>query len=306
MRQVVRAERAYLGSAQGAADLERWRDRLSGAPEESRIPADRASDGLDGDGRRYRLVLGRPVANGLHALARQARVTPYTVLLAAVFWLVHRYAGADDIVLGAPAPGRADPADHEVVGMLVNPLPVRATVRGGEPFLAFAQRVGAEVSEGLAAMRVPFPRLVQALAPPRTPGRSPLFQLLVTLQQAPGDKSFAALGAGLGTVEVGALTVRGYPAPSDAQEFDLTLEAVEHGGQLICDWRYSTARWDEDSVEQAAGALRALLGQVCRDPGLTVSRIVLPAEPPRPRSSRLSAADRPARMRSGSSRPAAA
>lgn len=224
------------------------------------------------------MVLGRLVTGDLRALARRERLTPFQVLLAAVFWLVHRYSGADDIVLGAPSPGRLDPAHQDVVGMMVNAVPVRGQVADGVAFRAFAGHVGAAVRDALSRMDLPFPRLVRAIAPPREAGRSPLFQLMVSLQQTPWDGALAGFAAGLGELKAAGLTVRSVPARPGAAPFPLTIEAVEHGANIVCNLVYDTAQWDGDTIAGVAEALLAMLGQVCADPDLTVSRVRLPAD----------------------------
>ena len=277
MRAVAAAEQGYLGSPQAAADLETWRERLRGAPAVSGIAADRPAAAIAGEAGRHRVLLGQVVADDLRALARQECLTPFQVLLAAVFWLVHRYSGADDTILGAPSSGRLDPAHHDVVGMMVNAVPVRGQVADGVAFQAFAGHVGAVVRDALSRMRLPFPRLVRAIAPPREAGRSPLFQLMVSLQTS-GDGELAGFAAGLGELRGGGLNVRGVPVQPGAAPFPLTIEAIEHGGDIVCDLVYDSAQWDGDTIAGVAQALRALLTQVCADPSLVVSRVRLPAD----------------------------
>jgi amino acid adenylation domain-containing protein len=277
MGAVVAAERGYLGSPQATADLETWRERLRDAPAVSGIAADRPAAARPGQAARHRLALGPLVADDLRTLARREHLTPFQVLLAAVFWLVHRYSGAGDIVLGAPSPGRLDPAHHYVVGMMVNAVPVRGQVADGVAFRTFAGHVGAAVRDALSRMHLPFPCLVRAIAPPREAGRSPLFQLMVSLQQTPGDVALAGFAAGVGELRAGSLTVRSVPTRSGAAPFPLTIEAVGLQDDIVCDLVYDTAQWDGDTIAGVAEALRAMLAQVCADPDLVVSRVRLPA-----------------------------
>jgi amino acid adenylation domain-containing protein len=294
MGAVAAAERRYLDSPRAAADLEAWRGRLNGAPAISGIAADRRAAAVPGEASRNRVVFGQAIADDLRALAQRECLTPYQVLLAAVFWLVHRYSGADDIVLGAPAPGRLDPAHHDVIGMMVNAVPVRGQVADGVAFRTFAGQVGEAVRDALSQMRLPFPRLVRATAPPREAGRSPLFQLMVSLQQAPGDGALAGFAAGLGELRVGDLSVRGVTVRPGPVPFPLTIEAVEHGPGLVCDFVYDAAQWDAETIAEVADALRALLGQVCGDPDLDVSQVRLPAgRPPEERAEVVPAGDVP-------------
>jgi amino acid adenylation domain-containing protein len=270
-------ERAYLASPQAGADLDWWREHLAGAPAASELATDHPRPSMPGyRGARHRSVMAAPLRTALFELARATRVTPYPVLLASFYWTLARYTGDHDLVVGAPAAGRTGADSHGVVGLLVNALPLRARVRDGQPFRTFVGDVATTVRSGLTAQRMPFPRVVQALAPSREAGRSPLFQVMLALQQAPGTDGAAGFAAGLGEARIGNLTMRARTVDTATAEFDLTLDAVDQDGRLVCDARFNPELWEESTIAALMRNWQALLEQVLANPNLPVSGVTLP------------------------------
>jgi thioesterase domain-containing protein/non-ribosomal peptide synthetase component F len=89
-------------------------------------------------------------------------------LLAAFAVLVQRYSGEDDIVIGIPA------RFGDAVGCFTNLLPLRI----GD---ASRESVRAGMDEVQRHAAIPFDRLLDAVRPPRAPGRHPLFEIVFSV-----------------------------------------------------------------------------------------------------------------------------
>jgi non-ribosomal peptide synthetase component F len=63
-------------------------------------------------------------------LSRSEGVTMYMLLLAAWQVLLHRYTGADDIVVGSPIAGRNRAEVEQLIGFFVNTLVLRTDLSG--------------------------------------------------------------------------------------------------------------------------------------------------------------------------------
>ena len=115
------------GEAATRADLEWWRERLSGKLPIISLAADSAR-APSGAGQRVSIDLGLDLTNRIDALASQHQATSFMVLLAAFKLLIHRYTGQTDLLIGVHVSGRDRPEFVDVIGMFVNTLVLRTAV----------------------------------------------------------------------------------------------------------------------------------------------------------------------------------
>ena len=188
-------QRELLQGARLEAELGYWKRQLAGLGALS-LPTDRPRPPQPSfRGGRVGLELGAERTAGLEALSQAQGVTLYMTLLGAFAALLARYSGQGDIAIGTPIAGRTAAESEGLIGFFVNTLVMRVEV-GGEQ--TFEQLLGGvkEVSLGAYGhQQVPFEKVVEALAPERDLSRSPLFQVMFVLQNAPVPALRAAADA---------------------------------------------------------------------------------------------------------------
>ncbi|MER7761434.1 amino acid adenylation domain-containing protein [Streptomyces sp. NPDC097619] len=202
-----------------ARALARRAAALTGLPAELALPADRPHPAAPTHRGGTVSAALDPAAHALLAgLARDRRTTPFTVVQAAFAALLTRLGAGTDIPLGCPVDAREEEELQHLIGLFVDTVVVRADTSGDPGFAALLDRVHGAVLDARADAGLPFDVLVGHLAPPRAPGRHPLFQVAVAAQREDGPP---AAFAGLRT---------GAPEPvrTGTAKFDLTLEVTEH------------------------------------------------------------------------------
>ncbi|MFE3453510.1 amino acid adenylation domain-containing protein [Nonomuraea sp. NPDC059194] len=252
-----------------ARQLAFWHETLRGAPERLDLPTDRPSPARPTSaGGELRVAFGPDDSERLRRLAQRSGASMFMVCHAAVAALLHRLGAGDDLPLGVPVSGRTDEAVDDLVGFFVNTLVLRADV-SGEP--TFAELVARVRERGLAAFShqdVPFEAVVEALNPVRSPGRNPLFQVMVGYRNRTDD-DFAMEGLEL------------LPAPVDAgtAKFDLVFSFVEDAA-ISCVIEYRADLFDRSTVAAIGERLAGLVGVVAADPSVAVGEIdvLTPAE----------------------------
>ena len=131
------------------------------------------------------LALSTELSEALTALSQQEKVTLFMTLLAAFETLLHRYTGQEDILVGTPIANRNRNELEGLIGFFVNTLVLRTDLSGNPSFRELLRRVR-EVTLGACAHQdVPFEMLVEELQPERDLSRTPLFQVMFVLQNAP-------------------------------------------------------------------------------------------------------------------------
>ncbi|MDM8083677.1 amino acid adenylation domain-containing protein [Cellulomonas cellasea] len=172
-----------------AAAAARWRERLAGIPAEVELPTDRPRpERASHRAHTVSAPVPAPLAERIAAVAAAEGATPLMVVQTAVATLWQALGAGDDIVLGSPVSTRLDERFARTVGYLVNTLPVRLDVSGGEHLAGLLGRTRRSVLDAWADAQTPFEEVVDAVAPPRSLSRHPLFQTMVTVEQPVGER----------------------------------------------------------------------------------------------------------------------
>ncbi len=262
-----------------------WTGRLAGAPTLLPLPTDRPRPAVQRFAGSYHYVTAGPQAVGrLRAVAQDRGATLFMALLAAVTLLLWRYSGTRDICVGTPFAGR-DRAELEgLVGHFVNTVVIRDEVDPLAGFLALLDQVRGHVIDAHAHPDLPFDQLVEAMRPERHTSHSPLFQVMLVLQNLPGGRLNLPKARGVvppraGTEHPG-LTVTPLPVTTQAARFDLAIEAAETDGGLALTFEYSTDLFDAATVARMAGHLVRIIELAGAEPRRPVGELSLlsPAE----------------------------
>jgi non-ribosomal peptide synthetase component F len=151
-----------------------------------------------------------------------------------------------------------------LIGLFVNTLVLRTRLHRGARFSELVQQVKATTLDAHAHQDVPFEQLVEALKPQRNTAHSPLFQIMLVLQNAPAQVNQPA---GL------RFETRG--RENTHAKFDLTLNITEEGEQLKTEFEYNTDLFDAGTIERLAGHFTRLLQGVVADPQQRIGQLAL-------------------------------
>jgi amino acid adenylation domain-containing protein len=266
----ARWQRAWLSGEVLAAQVAHWRRHLEGAPAALELPTDFPRPATPSHrGATHRFLLPRALATELGAFSRREGATLFMTLLAAFQVLLQRWSGQDDVVVGSPIAGRTRVETDGLIGFFVNTLVLRGDLSDDPPFRVLVARAREATLGAYAHQDVPFEKLVEELAPARDPARSPLFQAMLILQNAP-PAARALGGAALTPLAVDTGTAK----------FDLTLAISPDDAGLAGLFEYATDLFAPATVARMAGHLAVLLQAAVADPDRRVAELPLltPAE----------------------------
>ncbi|HEX8903600.1 MAG TPA: AMP-binding protein, partial [Longimicrobiaceae bacterium] len=268
-------QRAWAESDEAKAHLEWWKHRLAGVSPVLELPADRPRPvEMSFRGSSHRVRLPRALYDAADAFSRRHGVTLFMTLFAAFEALMHRYTGETDFCVGSGVAGRRLRESEDLIGMVVNTIPIRADLSGDPAFEELVERVRTAAVETYQHQDVPFAEIVAAVHPERSRGHLPVFQVAFNFHHAPypdlrlGDAEIE-IEEGLG---------------NESAKFDLNVivipRAHQHAGnEVVMIWEFAEDLFEPDTVRRMIGHFQAVLESALADPAARVSRLrIAPAD----------------------------
>ncbi|HEX3128876.1 MAG TPA: non-ribosomal peptide synthase/polyketide synthase, partial [Thermoanaerobaculia bacterium] len=250
------------------AQLRWWREELAGAPALLELPTDRprpAAQSHRGAGEAVALPAG--LVGKLNDLARHEGATLFMVLLAGFQALLHRWSGQDDVLVGSPVANRVRAELEGLIGFFVNTLVFRGRTAPGRTFRGLLEGVRNTAIGAYARQDLPFEKLVDGLDVERSLAHSPIFQVMLALQNVPA-----------GTIALPGVQAKVAELPVSASKFDLSLEVTESESGLEGVLTYATDLFDRSTARRLLGHLEVLLEGAVADPDTRLADLPLLTE----------------------------
>jgi amino acid adenylation domain-containing protein len=199
----------------------------------------------------------------LEELCRQSGTTPYMVLLASVYILLHRYSAQNDIVLGTPIACREKSGLEKIVGFFVNTLALRCQIQDEDSFSRLLDRVRTIALEAYQHQSFPFDELVSALPVQRDRRRNPLFDVMVTLKNAEPESKDAVW-------QMENVSLNDH---SNICIFDLTFTFIQSAQGLTLELGYNSDIFTRSTAERIARHYNQVLQAALLQPNAKIQSL---------------------------------
>jgi syringomycin synthetase protein SyrE len=251
----ARRQRAWLDGPECRSQRDFWRLTLKGAPTFLDLPTDRPRPAQQTYmGAAIPVRVPDPVTGALRAAARARGITPFMGLLAAWAAVLGARAGANEIVVGAPMANRLDRADEQLIGFFANTVALRVTMDPSSSVRGYLDSVRDVVLDALAHQELPFEKVVETVAPPRSMAYNPLFQVMLAL-----DKG------GSGVPELAGVDVASHPLEQVTTHFDLQLSLHDDGDHIAGSLKYAVDLFHAATAKQLVAHFVETLGALLVD-----------------------------------------
>ena len=162
--------------------LDYWEDKLTGV-EPLDIPTDFSRPSIQSShGQTLWFKTDSALQQKLQRLAKQEDVTMFMLLLSIFKVFLARYTGQTDVTVGTPIANRIESEIAPLIGFFVNNLALRDDLGGNPAFKALLAQVKATTLDAYTYQGVPFEKIVNRIEKNRQVDRSPIFQVMFTLQ----------------------------------------------------------------------------------------------------------------------------
>jgi amino acid adenylation domain-containing protein len=217
--------------------------------------------------------LPKKLVGAIDKLARQESVTRFMVGLAAFQTVLHRYTGADNVILGSPVANRNRGETEPLVGMFVNMVVLRTDLSGDPTFRELLERVRQTRLGAMAHQDVSLEALIEELRPARDTSRQPFFQAAFYYQNVT-----------IVPDRFGRHKLQVLPIHNGTSMFDLrfVLEDGPFGG--LWGWvEYNTDLFEDSHIQQFVGHFLTVLEAAAASPATPIGRLPLLAPTERQR-----------------------
>jgi len=258
-------QRRWLEGDEAGRQLEHWVAQLGQAPRALDLPADLPRPPVRTmAGAVHFFTYPRSLLDGARALSRRLGVTLYTVLLAAFKAVLLRYTGEHDLVVGSLIAQRDREQLENLIGFFVNAVALRTDIGSDPTFREVVTRVGQTVLGAQANQSIPFEMVMDRLRVARDPSRSPLFQIMFILQNAPVELP-----------QMPGVRLEQIDPERSTSIYDLFFSMIQTADGFSCEVEYSTELLEAATIVRLTEHLRLMLEAVIEDPDHLVRRVPL-------------------------------
>ncbi|WP_340608594.1 amino acid adenylation domain-containing protein [Xenorhabdus bharatensis] len=240
-----------------------WCEQLRDAPPLLTLPIDRPRPAVQSYiGGKVSFQLDASLLASLKVLGKRHNSTLFMTLLTAWSIVLSRLSGQDDVVIGTPVANRPHRELEGLIGFFVNTLALRVTFNNALSVADLLTQIRKQSLAAYAHQDLPFEQVVEALQPERSLSYSPVFQVMMALNNTPAQE-FTLPELQLTPIE----------QKHRGAHFDLTLSLNEIGTGLAGDLEYAADLFDHSTVERMVGYLIHVLTAMVIDDSQPVNTL---------------------------------
>ncbi|HWK03632.1 MAG TPA: amino acid adenylation domain-containing protein [Puia sp.] len=243
-----------------------WRNLFDSHPPVLDLTTDQPRPSLKTyNGDTIRKKLPASLLAALYKLSHQQNTSLFMTVLALVKTLLYRYTGQEDIVVGSPIASRDHGDLEDQIGFYTNTLPIRTRIDGEADFPHLLQKIKEQTLDAYEHAAYPFDLLIEDLNIERNLSRSPLFDILVDLQDPEGIPDTKQL--------LKNLSITRLDIDTPACKFDLTFTFQEKDSMIELRIEYNTDLFLPERINRMIAHFETLATQVLSNPQLALHQL---------------------------------
>ena len=259
-------QRSWLQGDELVRQTAFWREHLAGAPALLDMPTDRPRMAVRShEGGTVPFALSEKLTAQLKGLAQSRGATLFMLLLTGWSLLMSRLSGQEDVVIGTTVANRQRREVEDLIGFFVNTLALRVRVDAATTVRTLLAQVKDTTLAAFAHQELPFEQVVEAAQPVRSLSHSPLFQVMLSLNNTSRGEPLA----------LPELTLSQVQSDHAVAQFDLSLSLNDAGPALGGSLDYAVDLFDRATVERIAGHFVTLLEGIVGDEHAAVASLPL-------------------------------
>ena len=217
-----------------------WLDKLKSFPKKINLKTDLPRPDVKMlTGRKMTHMFDENLTKQLDRMSQVNQVSLFTVLLSSLYALFYKTTHQEDLVIGTSVAGREHIDLEGQVGFFVNLLALRTEFKGNEAFTTLLEKVKETTIGAFSHQLYPFDKLVEDLNIEREMNQSPLFDVLVVLQNTDITNVRIALNG---------LSVEDLGGDLEKCEFDIIFNFIPTEKGILLNTHYSDELYEDETI----------------------------------------------------------
>ena len=243
-----------------------WVEKLSGPLPVLNLPFSKPRpSGFANDGRILTTIIGKQHIRPFRNLCASHKATLFMGLVSLLNTLLYRYTGEEDIIVGSPVAGRDHAELEDQIGFYINIIPLRVRISEKDNFLKLMDNIRKTILSAYEHQAYPFDRLIGQLKLKRDISRSPLFDVMIALQNQQDN-----IGSGrYETLQDGTIT----QIEGNEVKYDLNFNFVEADESLCMEVGFKTSLYDKENIISLIEHFRRILELVVSNPEVPIGEL---------------------------------
>ncbi|MEO1627810.1 MAG: condensation domain-containing protein, partial [Bacteroidota bacterium] len=214
----------------------------------------------------------------MQALAKKNRSTLFNLYRAVWSLCLHKWSGQNQLIIGTPVAGRSHSQLHNQIGLYVNTLPLLSTYQPAQIFSEYLQELAGDSLESFKYQEYPLDLLIEQLDLARDTSRSPLFDILLVVQNtALGEGAIEwQQQHGFRMQDVDHYLYEEKPTERNKvpSKFDISINfGVEPDQRHFIQFEYRTKLFRKSSIQAFHKTFRHVLDQLMKNDSLPLGQI---------------------------------
>jgi amino acid adenylation domain-containing protein len=205
----------------------------------------------------------------LNAFVKSHQLTLFMLILGGLNGIFSKYTNQYDITLGTTVAGREHPDLEDQIGLYSNSLAIRTQFEKTQTFLDFLKTQKETLLKTYEHKEYPFNKLLNQLSLPNDTSRSPLFDIMVLLQ----NHQTLHLD---NQDELQNLSIAEYDeVEKGVSQLDMSFVFIERNDQLTLSVEYNTDIYDAEFIAQLVHSFEKFVAAGIANPNTSLSAISL-------------------------------
>ncbi|HDY89131.1 MAG TPA: amino acid adenylation domain-containing protein, partial [bacterium] len=239
-----------------------WQNQLKGTLPVLELPYDKPRPSIQSffTGSNQFILIPRKLSQELQSIGQKEGCTFFMTVLAAFQVLLHRYSGAEELIVGTPIANRSISEIEQLIGNFINMIALRTDLSGNPTFIELLHRVNEVTLNAFSNQDLPFEKFIENLHFKRDQSRNPIFQVM--LQVSPRI-----------TTQLGGLAISSFQFNTQFAQLDLSVHLYEHEDGYRGRFEYDTDLFNVDTIERMSLHFQQLLTGIVSNPHQKISKL---------------------------------